>query len=198
MMNETFLQGPSGCTNHSAPTGTGSGCSETENLGSCHSSHHLCWASAPFRGHVTGAETVPSESALLLRAATTTHSSKENWLPSMLYCTKKPNTSHTHRMSADCYFMCHVTLIFLEMISGYLEEKKLCDSVVRNCSELKSQVFMNGKLAFGRCNTYFNVTFFSCLCIVQCHGYWSDWRINRDKQCFFFFFYNLLSACFPS
>lgn len=36
---------------------------------------------------------------------------------------KKNNTSHTHRMSADCYFMCHVTLIFLEMISGYLEEK---------------------------------------------------------------------------
>lgn len=43
----------------------------------------------------------------------------------------------------------------------WLCRKKLCDSVVRNCSELKSQeVFMNGKLAFGRCNTYFNVTFF--------------------------------------
>lgn len=136
VMNEMFLQGPGECTDHSALTGTGTGCSETENLGSCHSSHHLCWASAPFRGHVTGAETVPSESALLLRAATTTHSSKENCLPLMLYCTKKPNTSHTHRMSADCYFMCHVTLIFLEMISRYLEEKKLCDSVVRNCSEL--------------------------------------------------------------
>ncbi len=77
------------------------------------------------------------------------------------------------------------------MISGYVE-KKLCDSVVRNCSELKSQeVFMNGNLAFGRCNTYFNVTFFSCLCIVQCHGYWPVWSINRDKQCFF-------KTCCPS
>lgn len=31
-------------------------------------------------------------------------------------------------MSADCYFTCDITLIFLDMISGYLEtkEKKIC------------------------------------------------------------------------
>lgn len=100
-------------------------------------------------------------------------------------------------MSADCYFMCHVTLIFLEMISGYLEEKKLCDSVVRNCSELKSQVFMNGKLAFGRCNTYFNVTFFFHA-FVLCNVMGTDQPEESTVINNAFFFYNLLSACFPS
>lgn len=65
------------------------------------------------------------------------------------------------------------------------KKTQLCDSVVRNCSELKSQVFMNGNLAFGRCNTYFNVCFW-CLCIVQCHGYWSVSSIEVINSAFSF------------
>lgn len=50
-------------------------------------------------------------------------SAESSW-PLMLYCTEEWHlTLLTHRMSADCYFTCHITLI-LEMISGYLETKE--------------------------------------------------------------------------
>lgn len=91
-------------------------------------------------------------------------SAESSW-PLMLYCTEEWHlTLLTHRMSADCYFTCHITLILENdfWLFRNKREKKSVDSVV-GYSELKSQVFMNGKLAFGRCNTYFNVTFFSCL-----------------------------------
>lgn len=99
--------------------------------------------------------------------------------------------SHPQNVCWLLFYVSHHAHLFRN--DFWLFRKKLCDSVVRNCSELKSQVFMNGKLAFGRCNTYFNVTFF--FMPLYCAMSWVLIRLkyHRDKQCFF---YNLLSVCF--
>lgn len=112
--------------------------------------------------------------------------------PFILYCTNQTNPGfHHHRMSADCYFgVTSHSMIFTNHV--WLFRKKNKEPLWSCCTKLQwpkksQQVFMNGKLAFGRCNTYFNVSCcFSCLCIVQCHGYWSVWSMERDKNSFFF------------
>lgn len=117
MMNETFRQSPGGNTNHSVLIGTGLGAAE-QNIMNRLSSHHLCWASAPFRGHMTAAEQSRNSGILLPLVY-------GELLAFSVVLYRQNDTSHTHRMSADCYFTCHITLIFLEMISGYLEKNSV-------------------------------------------------------------------------
>lgn len=185
MMNETFRQSPGGNTNHSVLIGTGLGAAE-QNIMNRLSSHHLCWASAPFRGHMTAVSQQWYSATTRLRRTL-----------GLQCCTvqTKWHFSHPQNVCWLLFYVSHHAHLFRN--DFWLFRKKLCDSVVRNCSELKSQVFMNGKLAFGRCNTYFNVTFF--FMPLYCAMSWVLIRLkyHRDKQCFFlqpvvrlFFFFN--------
>lgn len=107
----------------------------------------------------------------------------------ILSCTKQTGPGgHSHRTSADCYFgVTSHSMTFTNHLWLLRKSKEpLCDGVGRSCSDLKclnnKYLWMeNGEWASGRCNTYFNVSCcFSCLCIVQCHGYWSVWSTERD------------------
>lgn len=181
-------------TDHSARIGRGFGTAEQEVMD--HLSHLTMCVRPRHLSEVTWSHRNSLVSRIGSPPRDRCHSlSAESSWPLMLYCTEEWHlTLLTHRMSADCYFTCHITLIFLEMISGYLEtkEKKSVDSVVSS-SELKSQVFMNGKLAFGRCNTYFNVTFFHAF--VLCNVMGTDQTEVSTVINNAFFLNILLSAC---
>lgn len=170
-------------TDHSAQIGRGLGTAEQEvmdhlsHLTMCVWPRHLSEVTWSHRNSLVSRISSPP------RDCCHSLSAESSW-PLMLYCTEEWHlTLLTHRMSADCYFTCHIHANLLRNDFWLFRNKREKNLLILfvSSSELKSQVFMNEKLAFGRCNTYFNVTFFSCLCIVQCHGYWSDWSIDRDK-----------------
>lgn len=118
-----FLRVTEGTLTNCALIGTGLGAVGQKIMDPVSPSHQLCWAWAAFRGHVTPADRVRRSSCglppLLVYGELVA-------FDVVLYKKKNTNTSHTHRMSADCYFfVSHHAHRFLEMISGYLENKTL-------------------------------------------------------------------------
>lgn len=121
-------------------------CSRAENHGRL--SHlTICWISARFRGHMTIVR--PSPLQIFAYGELLAFNV-------VLYKKIILVLTTTECLLIVIFGVTSRSLIFRNDL--WLFRKKLCDPVVTNCSDLKSQeVFMNGKLAFGKCNTYFNV-----------------------------------------